>query len=623
MTNQNFVKLMTPTAKPVNKTIITTHDELCIFLSSFNKQTFAFDTEGTSLKQDEVVVEGMSLYDGQNACYILWSPNLIPTIKELFHNAKTIVAHNIVFDLRVIHKYGIFPKQARLYDTMVAQHLINENEPVGLKHLAQTILGKTEVLSWEEAKSKDKNTFYDYAMNDAIWTWELCMYQQKLMKELNLVKLFREVEMPFQWVLLEMHLTGVGSDLQKCLLMQKKVKQDMEDYQIKILTLLGIKYDLQLNLFGEATINCELNLNSPQQLADLVFNKLGLKVVEKTPSGQPSVGKVTLDAYKDHPVISVLSKYKQCQKILTSFLLPYPTFIQNDGRIRPDFRDTGTTTGRLSCNNPNLQQLPKPDVDPYGVRSLFTVSSDKIMISCDYSGQEVRVMAEQSKDPVLIDALRKGQDMHLKVANQFYNLGIPDECLYETHPEYDKYKKKFKSERTQAKIITFGLAYGKGAFGFSKDFNITEDEAQKMIDKYFEGMPHMHKAIEAAHLEVKKNGFVTSMAGRKRRFDKVIDQATGNSWYPKSALRQSFNFQIQGFSADMIRMAMNKVHETKKEEWGLKAIMTVHDEAVYEVKKEYADEAERFIKLCFETAVTFSVPVVAETSRGNNYLEAK
>ena len=246
------------------------------------------------------------------------------------------------------------------------------------------------------------------------------------------------------------------------------------------------------------------------------------------------------------------------------------------------------------------------------------------MITCDYSGQEIAVAAEQSKDETLVDTLNKGQDMHLRIANQFYELGIPDEALYKTHKDYSTYKKQFKPQRTQAKTITFGLMYGKGAYGFAKDFGIPEEEAQEIVDKYFDSMPMLRDAIQKAHDEIDLNGTVTTMLGRKRHFEQET-QWNGEIGYPKKAYRQAFNFLIQGYSADMIRMAMNKVRQvgSKNKHWGLKLVACVHDEIVVEVKTEYTKEASDGIKQAMESVVNFIVPVIADIGIGKNYEEAK
>lgn len=611
----------------MKRSIIKTSLDFKEFLNTF-KGTFSFDTETTDLNYTRLEMEGFSLCDGASACYVDLIDNpeqheLLLQLKELFSNAKTIIAHNIVFDLKVLHKYGITCQHLKIYDTMIADHLLDEYRSHSLKNLSAELLYK-KTIKYEEAEKAghQSDLFYEYAINDAVWTWELCLWQQPHMKEQNLVKLFRDIEMPFQFVLLEMEVTGVLVDLDLVSKTAEDLREKSETLISELLDILGERPVIQATLTGGVTLQSPINFNSTKVLADIMFNKLGLNQVETTPSGNPAVGKNTLWALKDkHPFVSKLLDYRIVQKLLTAFFEPLPGFVDGDGRVRPQFIDTGTKTGRLACRKPNLQQLPKANKDMgIDTRACFVVPKGYKMIACDYSGQEVRVMAQVSKDPTLVSSLNNGYDMHLAVANKFYNLGIPEEALNSTHSEHEAFKDKFKDERTKAKTITFGLAYGKGAFGFSKDFGISEEEAQKIVDDYFNGMPGLRDAIDNAHKELETNGSVTSMAGRKRRFT-----PNEQGYYPGQAFRQSFNFLIQGFSADMIRKAMVLVCEEAKKypDWDLKTIATVHDESVYQVKEEYVDKAMDMIKEQFEQAVKFIVPVVADVSMGDNYGEAK
>jgi len=474
----------------VKKYVIKSLEELKTFLGDFGPN-LSFDTETTSLKYTELEIEGISLCNRHKACYMDFVGKPIDYIKEalslIFEQVTTVIAHNIVYDMKVIKKYGISLEGKKIYDTMIADHLINENREHGLKALARLLLGKEEVMSYTEARAKGGQTFIDYATNDAIWTWELCMLQQPLMKSQGLVKLFREIEMPFQFVLLEMEVNGMEVDMEQVNKTKEELKQAIEDISIELLDELGERPTFQLDLFGKSHIQSPINFNSGKVLQDILFNRLGLTVVEYTPAGAPAVGKNTLSKLAPlSEFVRVLQKYKIAQKLLSAFFEPMEGHVDVDGMVRPSFRDIGTKTGRLSCNSPNLQQLPKVNsAFPVSTRNCFIAGKGRKMITCDYSGQEIRVMAQISKDPTLIEALNNGYDMHLAIANQFYKLGIPEEALSTTGDEYGKYKEKFYKERTQAKTITFGLAYGKGAYGFALDFGISEDEAQTIVDDYF------------------------------------------------------------------------------------------------------------------------------------------
>jgi len=622
----------------MERKILKTYNEVVEFFKDFNKEVFTFDTETTSLNYDELEVLGMSFCDGKKACYIdlLIYARLYDTVgmlndidklegffKKLFKRVKILIGHNLVFDLKVLRKINILiPETTELYCSYVADHLLDENRPHGLKHLAKTFLNK-EVVSWKEASKGTAKQFAEYAIDDAVFTWDLMEWQKPQLLKQNLIPLFTEIEMPFQRVLLDMEVNGILIDTDKVTETTKELVKEIENMTVEMLDMLNIKYDVQFDLLGGSVITSPINFNSTQHLAKILFKDLGLKPVEETPSGAPSVGKKTISILKgEHPFVALLSKYKIARKLLSAFFSPMLSFVDSDGRIRPHFNDCGTKTGRLSCSKPNLQQLPKMSSEfPISTRSCFTVPEGKTMLTADYSGQEVCVMAQVSRDPTLVDALNKGSDMHLKIANQFYELGIPEEALFKTHKDYKMYKEKFYNERNRAKTITFGLCYGKSAYGFSKDFNISEDEAQKIVDKYFEGMPLLKKAIDDTHKELRKSGFVTSMSTRRRRFT----PKEGTNYYPGSAFRQSFNFLIQGFSADMIRKAMIATRQLGLDnpKWNLKIIGTVHDELITEINNRYIEEVTIGIKKAMESVVTFCVPVIADISVGKTYEEAK
>jgi len=606
----------------IKKEYITTSLDFCKFINTLDKK-YAFDTETTSLKYKEMKIEGFSICDSKQACYVNLVDN--PDASNLlFHlnaliteRTKVLICHNIKFDMKVLKSVGIIvPEEVNLFDTMIAHHLLDENSKHGLKVLAKEILGEEEIMTYEEARAfgADSQEFINYATNDAIWTLRLAAEFIPRLREEELVQLFTKIEMPFQRCLVDMETNGMLIDTE---LVHKKA----EELKVSIAEL-----DDELRRF--AGVDEKFNFNSSKQLGELLFDKMNLPVIEQTPSGKPSTGKFTIERLaKDNPFVDKLQTYKIAQKLYTSYFSEKSQILTNldeDNRVRPNFNDMGTVTGRLSCSQPNLQQLPKNNKKlPISPRECFIVPEGKIMITCDFSGQEVAVAAQQSKDETLIDALNKGQDMHLRIANQFYELGIPDECLYKTHQDYEKYKERFSKERSRAKTITFGLMYGKGAYGFAKDFNISEGEAQAIVDKYFSGMPMLRESIDVAHDSIKKNGFVRSMAGRKRRFKPV--ERYGKIMYQGRDFRQAFNFLIQGFSADMMRKAMIAVRKEamKHPEYGINIIGTCHDEIITECNFEYEEQASKLIKEQMESCVNFVVPINADIGKGFDYEEAK
>ena len=613
----------------VERKVVCKEEDVVSYLLKLSTEEVAFDTETTSLVYTELKLTGVSLCDGAYNIYIPIGLEGDDSIKihaigMYLKSVKKLIAHNWLFDAKVFYKYGIDLLSIKRFDTMIAHHLLDENSKHGLKYLTKTILER-EVSDYDETLSHYDHKFYEYALDDSLNTWLL--YKDLLPKIFNqkLEYLMFKVEMPFQNVLLEMLIEGVEIDTTLLDAQKSVLKQEIFTLNKLLLDELDERYSLQMSLGeSEPVLVSNINFNSPKQLIE-IFEKLNIPITEKTPTGNPSVGVKTISKNIQHPFVNILNKYKIASKLYNGFVSEDGQIYKNlekDGKVRPSFRDTGTKTGRLSCNSPNLQQLPKPkEYAPVNVREVFKAPEGYKMFSCDYSGQEVAVMAQQSKDPTLVKSLNNGYDMHLAVANTFYNLGIPEEALSKKHTDYEEYKRKYNKERSQAKTITFGLAYGKGAYGFSKDFGVSEEEAQQMVDDYFAGMSKLKEAISKAHEEVEAKGTVTSMAGRKRHFDIEKD----NPYALERAKRQSFNFLIQGFSADMIRgAAINVYKRNTNKEWGLKAVMTVHDEIVYICKEEYIDEATRMVKKAFEDVCKrFVVPVNADIEVGNNYGDAK
>lgn len=610
-------------------------------LERVNWGEVAFDTETTDLKQDRLEITGLSICDGNLNIYIPIKDEFrepyMNIIKYYFNcKLKKTIAHNIVFDMRVMSKYGVIWKNQKLFCSLVAHHLLDETSPHGLKYLTRNILGR-EVNDYDDKLSHYSKEFYQYALDDSYNTWLLYQHFLPQLLGTKLERLFFNIEMPFQFVLLEMALEGVTIDVKELHSMTEKVLEAEQEFTTQLLDFTNTKYNIQLPIFPNDPIKIlsPVNFNSPKQLNDYLFNKVGLKPCgQKTKTGSDKTGKELIEFYKtgknedgttaySHPFIPIYSKFKIASKIYSMYK-KMPDFIESDGKIRPSFKDTGTRTGRLSCSEPNLQQLPKVKADfPVKVRKVFVAPPGYKMFSCDYSGQEVAVMAQQSKDPTLVKSLNNGYDMHLAVANSFYKLGIPEEALSKDNSEYDKYLEMYKKERSQAKTITFGLAYGKGAYGFAQDFGVSEEEAQEMVDNYFKGMDKLKESINEAHEEVEKYGVVTHMYGRTRHFN--LDE-NSEWWVVEKAKRQSFNFKIQGFSADMIRAASVNVHRRKDNmsHWDLKAVMSIHDEFVYIVREEYVDEAADFVKKSFEDICkNFCIPVNADVSIGDNYDEAK
>lgn len=606
--------------------------EAAYAFSKFNFSVFSLDTETTDLRQDKLEWTALSLYDGNIGIFIQINPGIVEYLKSYFNsflNSKCVViAHNIVFDMRVLAKYNISLRQCEWFDTLVAVHLIDENKlDKRLKTLAVEFLGK-EVTVWDDIKHLGVNDekFIDYSINDSIYTFELAEYFIPQLKDQGLESLFRDIEMPFQRPLLDMELNGLLVDVDKLVNISKQLLNEKTKLEQDMYKMLGIKYELQVNLLtGEVTTVSNVNLNSSQVLQRILFEELGLDIIETSKkTGKASTGKRTISSLKNkHEFVALLEKYKVCQKLLSSFSYDsLKEFIQSDGRVRPNYRDTGTVTGRLSCNNPNIQQCPKeskyfPNIN---IRDCFIAPAGKVIATADYSQQELKIAAELCKDPAWLEVLDKDGDMHLINANNVFNLGIDKEKLFTSHPEYEDIKSKYKKDRDKGKVFSFGLLYGMGKHKLSKDFNVSLEEADGMLENYFKGFPELKKAIDNTHKQATEELRVTTMFGRCRHFQR-------NQWnkLDDKALRQSFNFLIQSAGADIIRLASINVYNLSLEypEWNLKLIGTIHDELIMEIDEKYLDVSLPKINEAFVSVKELVSPLKCGIGYGASYGDAK
>lgn len=626
----------------MQRKIVQTEEQWSKFIKDFNWKVFSFDTETTSLRYDSLEIVGVSLSDGNIAAYIplghktgeeqLMINYVLDYLSSKFRNASLLIAHNMPYDCKVLYKYGINCSRPEWFDTQVAAHLIDENRSKKLKDLAKTVLGVdnpnyfNEVTNGKNAAYTSIKSLGEYAIDDAVYTWQLAQVFKEQLKEQGLINLFRNIEMPFLRPLVEMEINGVKVDLEKA----SKIKDDLEraviDITTKLYESLGEEYKVttQTALEGKPIINVvgKYSFTSPIDLKEIIFDKLKLPVVEKTPIGEPSTGSKTLAALKGkHEFIDHLIQYRIVGKLLSSFFNPMKDFVDSDGRVRSSFNDTGTVTGRLSSSNPNLQQLPNVNsAFPVNTRECFVASKGKKMIAIDYSQQELRIMAHLSKDQALIDLLNNQGDQHLINARAAFNLDFPLEYCYKTHPKYEETKSKYKAERNQGKVFSFSIPYGAGAHKIASEFGVSVEEAEKMLNNYYEGFPGLKKAMEETQRLAEKQGFVTTYTGRRRRFPL-------NQWgkLDGKSLRQSFNFLIQSFGADLIRIAMVKLYNYGKrnKHLGIKTLMTVHDEVVIECNEDYAEEVLKKGCELFESCGKLVVPLVAEGDVGNNYGDAK
>lgn len=594
----------------MDKQFLYKYKEVQNWLNDNNCSILAFDTETDGLEFG-AEIKGISLCNGQSACYVNFHNNpeihiildyiyqYLFKLRHLYY-CKLLIGQNIPYDLRVLKTYGYSLDDVNLYDTMTAAHLLNENKSCGLKPLSVRVLKYKEedVRKFKEVIEYGfgSRIFEEYAIGDAIKTWELYEKTKPLLTKQGFDKLFYEIEMPFQRVLVDLAYNGIEID--------KEYLEDLEDtltaekitLEQKCIESIGMKMIEEKNLFDFVVISSPINLNSPDQLVKVIQERLKLKLPYTTDKGKPSTGAKSLEKLKGkHPFIDLLSQYKKVNKLLNTFVSPMWNFIDKDGRIRTSFNNCVARTGRLSSSKPNLQNLPKLSKDDlYKIRNLFIAKEGYKLICLDYSGQELRVCAEESQDKSMIDVFIKDKDLHLDIVNKWFNLGIPNEALYKKHKDYENYKTKFKDKRDKLKI-SFPILYGATAQGISIRTGVNEEKVQKGIDTFFKLYPKVREKIKQCRKELFERRYVRTLLGRKRRLNKIT---------PK-AIRQAFNFLIQGFCADLLRIAMADLRELCliNSYWDAKLVLTVHDSIVIEVKEEFAEICARHFKAIMETCI--------------------
>jgi len=606
---------------------------------SVEAEIYAFDFEATGLSYLDMEPVGVSFADGSRACYVdLWEN---PHVEEIcrclggIFNGNKFIAHNLKFDYKCWHRFihrsagdsGSLGNGTN-FCTFIASYLLDENRyRHSLKVLAKDLLGISEsnISKWEDADScgRHSDKFYEYAINDSIWAYRLYkLFKPQLTKQ-GLDHLFYNIEMPFVQVNAEMEINGIKVDTGELFKLQSNLEEKIIEVEDKMLESIGMKASEQHTIFGDAKRIIPVNFNSNNQLVNIIEKKCGLSIKETTASGKKSVGKETLAGFKDkHPFIGYLSDYKKLTKLMNGYVIPAWDMIDKDGRMRPSFGIV--KTGRLNCTKPNLQQLPNRAKDPDFVarypdldyRSIFIAEEGHCLVGGDYSGQELRVLAEITKDATMIDAFNRNLDLHLMTANSAFNLGLSEKSLENDTPEHKEAKSRFTSERDKGKNgINFPIVYGTSAYGISNRQNISKQLAQEWIDAFHNTYQDVKPAIILTTKTLQNKGYVTTMMGRRRRlrynrFSRPAEKARME--------RQAFNFKIQGFSADQMKIAACRANRA-----GLKVLLIVHDELVLEAPSRNVEKVKSTLRDCMVNAVSLSIPFEVEINSGHSYSEIK
>lgn len=606
----------------MNKTLINNYLDFCGWLSKNHKPIMGFDTETTSLSYLDMSCIGFSLATDTETCYVRFDGQIPSAPSDYFRllEGVTLVMHNSVFDLKVLHKYGFEPE--KIFCTLVGAKLCDENlQHYGLKDLAVDWLRipASEVKKYEEVCADVHSPkFFDYATNDAIWTYQLYLYEMEILKREGLVYLAEQIEMAFQFVLRDMEINGVFVDKKRLEDFKNVCRDILFTIESDMLGVFNKNHTVEKDLWGQSHFSSPINFGSTKQLV-VYISSLGFTVDEKTKKGNPSVGKIYLQKMKGkHLFFDLLYRYRKLLKLYNGFIEPADAFIDSDGRIRPSYNMV--TTGRLSCSDPNLQQLPNPKKEKleFNYREIFVPKPGHLFVKADYSGQELRNLAEVSHDKTMVDAFSRNFDLHLVTANRIFSLGLTNDSLTDGTSAHTKAGLTYKTQRHQAKNgVNFPVIYGAFSQRIAADNHVSIEEAQRWLDEFDALYPHVKQWKLTVNRRLAKQGYVTTLMGRRRRFP--LYNSSGRREKAKME-RQAANFEIQGFSADQMKIAAVKVRQYQ-DKYRARLVMSVHDELVWELPCEQAKEFSCMVKYTMEHCVALSVPVIVDLSVVSNYGE--
>ena len=562
---------------------VQTAGELEALIKTLAKaEVVAFDLETTGLDVFTAEIVGISFATETKAAFYFPISSKVPEqLKSMFSSNKLKIGHNIKYDIEVLNNNGIEVK-GPLFDTMVAAYLLDPvSGKLALKSLARQFLGRDMIklaeLIGQDAEYKNFADVpiaiaRDYACSDAEATFGLYEIFRLALKGQKLDKLFYEIEMPLIPVLIEMETNGVSINKKLLANMSKDIEKELKELETHIFAISGEGF----------------NINSPKQLAKILFEKLKLPISKRTKTGASTNIEVLEElAAQKFEIAERLMAYRQLTKLKSTYVDVLPTLDRpKTGRVHTSFNQTITATGRLSSSDPNLQNIPKR------IRSAFIPEKkDWVILAADYSQIELRILAHMSQDPLLIKAFNRDKDIHQATADE---LGIT---------------------RDAAKAVNFGIIYGISDFGLAKQLKIKRTEAQGFIDKYFAKHTGVKAFMDKTIKEARKNGYVTTMLGRKRPLPDINSPNYGIKSFTE---RTAINTPVQGTAADMIKIAMVKLNLKLKTK-NVKLILQVHDELVFECPRAGAAQIKKIIGEEMVKALPLVVPIKVDIGVGESW----
>lgn len=569
-----------------------------------------FDTETTSLNELEAELVGMAFsWEKHKGYYVLFpeSKELTQEILEIFrpffeNSSITKIGQNLKYDIKVLAKYNM-QVLGNLFDTMIAHYLLNPDAKHNMDILSEnylhyspisieTLIGKKGKgqLSMRQVPPQEQK---EYAVEDTDVTLQLKNIFEQQLQKYNAEKLFSQIESPLVQVLADMELEGIRIDVPFLKSLSNDIEKDI--------------FSLQQAVYEQAGET--FNLSSPKQLGDILFEKLKLiSKPKKTKTGQYATSEEILsELAPKHKIVANVLEYRQLQKLQSTYIDALPKEVNSTtGRVHTTYMQAVTATGRLSSNNPNLQNIPIRTERGQQIRKAFVPrNEDYTLLSADYSQIELRVIAALSGEKNMIEAFLQNQDIHRSTAAKVFNVDIQSVT---------------REQRSHAKTVNFGIIYGVSAFGLSNQTELSRSESKELIDTYYQTYPQLKVFIDKQIHFARENGYVETILGRRRYLPDINSR---NQVVRGAAERNAVNAPIQGSAADIIKIAMINIYNLLKDnKLKTKMLLQVHDELIFDVPKNELDFVKPLIKKTMEEAYQFAVPLVVDLGIGKNWLEA-
>ncbi|MFA5556519.1 MAG: DNA polymerase I [Flavobacteriaceae bacterium] len=577
------------------------------------QKSVCIDTETTGLDALNAELVGIAFsYEKGKGYYVPFPENqeeaqaLIEKLRPFFED-ETIekVGQNLKYDIKILKRYGIEIK-GKLFDTMIAHYLINPDMRHNMDVLSETYLKYSpksiETLIGKKGKNQksmrdvEVEQVKEYAVEDTDVTLQLKEVFEPILEQTNTRKLFDEIEIPLVPVLADMESEGVRLDVDYLKTLSSELALDIKTLEMRIYEAAGHSF----------------NLASPKQLGEILFDKLKIrnpnKKITKTKTGQYATGEEVLSFFaKDHQIVRDILDWRQLVKLQNTYVDSLPNEVNpKTQRVHTDYMQTVAATGRLSSNNPNLQNIPIRTERGRQIRKAFVPRDENYtLLSADYSQIELRIIAALSGEPNMIESFAKGEDIHRSTAAKVFNVALEEVT---------------REQRSHAKTVNFGIIYGVSAFGLSNQTDLSRSESAALIEAYYKTYPRLKEYIYEQIEFARENGYVQTISGRRRYLKDINSQ---NAVVRGGAERNAVNAPIQGSAADIIKIAMINIHKRlKAEKLQSKMLLQVHDELVFDAYKVELDHLKEIIKHEMENAFVLAVPLVVDMGTGENWLEA-